>query len=265
MASKMASKLSAFWQVRNSPLYTRISTREQENEAHSTHPSSLQPDEEEAFTTWSDFPIENNLESQSEENIHSITSSASSTPQLHFPTHRNLTFLLRCKLMLTAFPYRNMSYLVGVSFTIGSTIFILNGFFLLLPLLAPNTYRPTEAQYAVSVSSVLGTVLFLIGSWIAVLEALNVDRGEVLVTEGISLEPSTESIVKKGDGGARIQIQSRIDSSSSQVAEHRSQEREFLPQSSKSQAAFAATPAFLGSPTFIFYPTKQQLLTTYAS
>ncbi|KAF8859892.1 hypothetical protein BDZ45DRAFT_589224 [Acephala macrosclerotiorum] len=166
--------------------------------------------------------------------------------------------------MCTKFPWRDVSYLVGVSFTIGSAVFVVNGFFLLLPLIAPTTDFSTETPYATPASSVIGTLIFLVGSWVAVLEALNLGRGEPIVTEGIPLESGTKSISKKDDEEA-VQIKVR-DSSTDSSSSHSSEAPKQHPIQAV-QSSIPPTPApqlaMLGSSTFIYIPTKQQLTNTY--
>jgi hypothetical protein len=46
--------------------------------------------------------------------------------------------------MWTQFPYWNISWLVAVTFTLGSIIWVLNSFFTLLPLQVPARTFPGE-------------------------------------------------------------------------------------------------------------------------
>lgn len=264
----MASKLSSFWQARTGPAYTRMPTQDPNDRPRTNRSSfeeSLNRLDERNFTSWPNFSVDNH-KTQSDD--------TASTADLFYPTRSPTQskpgFFRRCTLMCTRFPFRDMSYLVGVSFTIGSAVFVVNGFFLLLPLIAPKTDFSTETPYATPASSVIGTLIFLVGSWVAVLEALNLDRGEPIVTEGIPLESSTESISKKKGDEEAVQIKVRdssTDSSSSQSSEPPKQHPLPVVQSSNIQSSIPAAPApqlaMLGSPTFIYIPTKQQLTNTY--
>ncbi|CZR62899.1 uncharacterized protein PAC_12796 [Phialocephala subalpina] len=269
----MVSKLSAFWKARKAPAYTRMSTQDHDERPRTNRSSfeeSLHRFDQRRFTPWPNFSVEDGFKPQTDDTI----STAGLFYPTRSPTQSNPGFFRKCKLMCTKFPVRDMSYLVGVSFTIGSAVFVVNGFFLLLPLIAPSTNFSTETPYATPASSVIGTLIFLVGSWVAVLEALNLDRGEPIVTEGIPLESSTESIFKKGDEES-IQIKIRdhsTDSSSSQASETSIKKPTPQFQSSNTLSSNiqsnipvspAPQPAMLGSPTFIYFPSTYQLTNTY--
>ncbi|KAK9831898.1 hypothetical protein WJX81_006834 [Elliptochloris bilobata] len=65
----------------------------------------------------------------------------------------------------------NVSYWVATLFTLGSVAWIVNGFYLFLP-----TGNASVDLYASGYSALLGGTLFTIGAYLAIVEALNIDR-----------------------------------------------------------------------------------------
>lgn len=78
--------------------------------------------------------------------------------------------------MLTYFPYWDISWLVAVSFTLGSLVWVLNGFFALLPIIDPSSDFPGEVIYGGGVTAFIGASIFEIGSVLLLLEAVNENR-----------------------------------------------------------------------------------------
>ena len=50
--------------------------------------------------------------------------------------------------MFTVFPYWDISWWVGFIFTIGSAVWVINAFFVWLPVVDPSTEFPNEILYA---------------------------------------------------------------------------------------------------------------------
>lgn len=78
--------------------------------------------------------------------------------------------------MFTYFPYWDISYLVAVIFTIGSVIWVINGFFAWLPLVRPGSEFHNEVLYGGGITAFIGATVFEIGSILLVLEAINVNQ-----------------------------------------------------------------------------------------
>lgn len=78
--------------------------------------------------------------------------------------------------MITYAPYWDVSYLVAVTFTLGSVIWIINAFFVWLPLEDPQTEFPGESLYAGGISAFLGATVFEVGSVFLLLEAVNANQ-----------------------------------------------------------------------------------------
>ncbi|KAJ5770942.1 uncharacterized protein N7511_002993 [Penicillium nucicola] len=78
--------------------------------------------------------------------------------------------------MLTSVPYWDVSYLVAITFTIGSMIWIINAFFVWLPLEDPQTTFSGETLTGGGVSAFIGATVFEIGSVLLLLEAINANQ-----------------------------------------------------------------------------------------
>jgi hypothetical protein len=179
------------------------------------------------------------------------------------PLPQNFGVLDRLRRMVTRFPIRDTSWMVGFSFTIGSEIFVVAGFFLVLPLVAPGTNFVGETPYATSASSVLGGVIFLIGGWASILEGLNLKRGaEVTVTEAMStVEVIDMTEVHSKSQETRIQTRSNIEASSS--TEHLTAPIATSIPNVTTNEITTSQPALLGSSTFIWWPSWHQFSSTY--
>lgn len=79
--------------------------------------------------------------------------------------------------MFTLFPYWDVSWLVGIFFTIGCLVFVACGLFYWLPIAYPETTFPHEKTVAGGVSAFVGATLFQIGAVLLFLESYN-DRAE---------------------------------------------------------------------------------------
>ncbi|KAJ5668496.1 uncharacterized protein N7477_007066 [Penicillium maclennaniae] len=77
--------------------------------------------------------------------------------------------------MCTECPYWDVSYLVGVFFSVGCLLFVISGLFYWLPLVAPASEFSTETT-AGDILSFVGATLFQIGAVLLVFEACNENR-----------------------------------------------------------------------------------------
>lgn len=78
--------------------------------------------------------------------------------------------------MFTYAPYWDVSYLVATSFTLGSVIWIINAFFVWLPLQDPSSGFPRESSYGGGITGCIGATVFEIGSVLLLLEAVNANQ-----------------------------------------------------------------------------------------
>ncbi|RPA78716.1 integral membrane protein [Ascobolus immersus RN42] len=94
------------------------------------------------------------------------------------PTHTLKAFLHTLRKLFTSFPAYDISYLVAFSFVIGSVLWVVNGFFAWLPLVAPHTEFAGEERTGTGVTACVGATIFAFGSVLLLLEAVNENRTE---------------------------------------------------------------------------------------
>lgn len=78
--------------------------------------------------------------------------------------------------MVTVYPVWDVSYLVAVVFTLGSVVWVINAFFVWLPLVKPDTEFMGEILFGGGVTAFIGATIFEIGSIFLMLEAVNENR-----------------------------------------------------------------------------------------
>ncbi|KAI1542788.1 MFS-1 multi-domain protein, partial [Pyrenophora tritici-repentis] len=78
--------------------------------------------------------------------------------------------------MLTYCPVWDVSYDVAFVFTLGSVIWVINAFFVYLPLVQPGTEFKTEELYGGGITAFIGATVFEIGSVLLIVEAVNEGR-----------------------------------------------------------------------------------------
>jgi len=78
--------------------------------------------------------------------------------------------------MLTYYPVWDISYDVAYVFTLGSVIWVINAFFVYLPLVRPSTEFGTEELYGGGITAFIGATVFEIGSFLLIAEAVNEGR-----------------------------------------------------------------------------------------
>lgn len=92
--------------------------------------------------------------------------------------------------MLTRYPVWDISYDVATIFTLGSVVWVINSFFVWLPLAAPWTEFAGEETMGGGVSALVGATIFEVGAILGVLEAVNENRADCF---GWALEEALES------------------------------------------------------------------------
>lgn len=75
-------------------------------------------------------------------------------------------------------PIWDVSYDVAAIFTLGSAVWVLNGFLVLLPAVRPAGAWPGESEWGGGVSAVVGATIFEVGSVLLMLEAVNENRSD---------------------------------------------------------------------------------------
>ena len=75
--------------------------------------------------------------------------------------------------MTRQYPYWDVSWLVATMFTLGSLTWVVNAFFVYLPLAQPSTLFGNEVLVGGGVSAFVGASIFEIGSVLLMIEAVN--------------------------------------------------------------------------------------------
>ncbi|KAL7914981.1 hypothetical protein GGI35DRAFT_435730 [Trichoderma velutinum] len=77
----------------------------------------------------------------------------------------------------TYYPIWDISWLVAFIFTWGSMVWVLNSFFVWLPLVAPSTEFDGEVYYGGGITAFIGAIIFFeFGSILLIFEAINANR-----------------------------------------------------------------------------------------
>ncbi|KAJ0120060.1 hypothetical protein J7T55_000913 [Diaporthe amygdali] len=119
--------------------------------------------------------------------------------------------------MFLRYPVWDVSYDVATIFTLGSVVWVLNGFFVLLPTTNPGSSWPGESAWGGGVSAVVGATIFEVGSVLLMLEAVNENRSDCF---GWALEEAL------GHGGAEGRLVLRREKS--RCNHHHRDKRAFL-------------------------------------
>ena len=71
------------------------------------------------------------------------------------------------------FQYYNMTYYSGISYSIGSALFVIDGAFSWVPIKWPETEFAGESEWAVPLLFFIGALFYQVGAVMAYLEAIN--------------------------------------------------------------------------------------------
>lgn len=105
----------------------------------------------------------------------------------------------------TYYPIWDISWLVAFIFTWGSIVWVLNSFFVWLPLVAPSTEFDGEVYWAGGITAFIGAIVFFeFGSILLIFEAINANRSgcfgwavEQLVDNGRSGKPRLRVVASR--------------------------------------------------------------------
>ncbi|KAJ5550749.1 hypothetical protein N7535_001309 [Penicillium sp. DV-2018c] len=123
--------------------------------------------------------------------------------------------------MFSYAPYWDVSYLVATTFTFGSAIWIINAFFVWLPLEDPKTGFPGISTVGGGVTAFIGATIFVFGSVLLFLEAVNENQTGCF---GWALETVISEIE---DDGRRRVARNELKASMSECEHHHS-DRKYL-------------------------------------
>jgi hypothetical protein len=105
------------------------------------------------------------------------------------PTSTSQEILRGLLKMVIRYPIWDVSYDVATIFTLGSVVWVINGFFEWLPLVAPSTEFNGEVDQGGGVTAFIGATIFVFGSVLLMLEAVNENRSDCF---GWALEEAWE-------------------------------------------------------------------------
>ncbi|KAH8732492.1 hypothetical protein GQ44DRAFT_697717 [Phaeosphaeriaceae sp. PMI808] len=105
-----------------------------------------------------------------------VVHAADTKPPTLLPTSSPLHIARSIWRMLTYYPIWDISFDVAYMFTIGSVIWVINAFFVWLPLVRPDTVFSNEELYGGGITAFIGATVFEIGSILLWLEAINENK-----------------------------------------------------------------------------------------
>ncbi|ETS82192.1 hypothetical protein PFICI_07194 [Pestalotiopsis fici W106-1] len=144
--------------------------------------------------------------------------------------------------MVACYPVWDVSYDVATIFTLGSIIWVFNGFFVWLPEQSPDTEFGGEVDYGGGITAFIGATIFEIGSVLLMFEAVNESRTQCF---GWALEEALE------DG---LRLRPRPGNCSHHHAETKS-----LLTTHRGRD----TPASAENRSWAWWPTREELRTHY--
>ncbi|KAI9815332.1 MAG: hypothetical protein M1827_002812 [Pycnora praestabilis] len=97
--------------------------------------------------------------------------------------------------MCVKYPIWDVSYLVAIIFTWGSVVWVINAFFVWLPLQIPSSEFKDEISSGGGISAFIGATIFELGSVLLMFEAFNENRSGCF---GWALEQAFEGDAEKG-------------------------------------------------------------------
>ncbi|ORX95473.1 hypothetical protein BCR34DRAFT_629017 [Clohesyomyces aquaticus] len=145
--------------------------------------------------------------------------------------------------MFTWFPVWDISYDVATMFTLGSVVWVINAFFVYLPLVRPESEFKNEELYGGGITAFIGATIFELGSFLLMAEAVNENRTGCF---GWALERALSHDAEKGGGFLRLRP------SKSACTHHHLNKRNLVGKGRNSH-----------SHSWIWFPSKEDLRTHY--
>lgn len=155
--------------------------------------------------------------------------------------------------MVSKYPVWDISYDVATIFTFGSVIWVINAFFVWLPLVRPDTEFKNEELYGGGITAFIGATIFEIGSFLLMAEAVNENRTGCF---GWALE---RAFSEDRETGSQVV---RICPSKSTCTHHHSNKRNFVGKGNAGRSSPASTADEDGK-SWIWFPSKTEIQTHY--
>ncbi|OCL13211.1 integral membrane protein [Glonium stellatum] len=158
--------------------------------------------------------------------------------------------------MLTKFPIWDVSYDVATIFTLGSVVWVINSFFVFLPLVRPSTEFSTEILYGGGITAFVGATIFEFGSILLMFEAVNENRTGCF---GWALERALSDTAHEG-GAAALQLRP----SASACVHHHGNRRNLVGKGASIAATSTASASSDEGPkSWAWFPSYADLRTHY--
>ncbi|KAF1842073.1 uncharacterized protein K460DRAFT_380026 [Cucurbitaria berberidis CBS 394.84] len=153
--------------------------------------------------------------------------------------------------MLTYYPIWDISFDIAYVFTIGSVVWVMNAFFVFLPLVAPDTMFKKEELYGGGITAFIGATIFEFGSFLLMAEALNENRSGCF---GWAVQHALSHKEEEEGKGARLRP------SKSQCTHHHFNKRNLVGagQNSASKHEPGADAR-----SWVWWPSNEELRTHY--
>jgi hypothetical protein len=158
--------------------------------------------------------------------------------------------------MFTKFPVWDVSYDVATIFTLGSVVWVINAFFVFLPLVQPSTEFGTEILYGGGITAFVGATIFEIGSVLLMFEAVNENRTGCF---GWAIERVISEFTHE-KGGATLQLRP---SASACVHHHRNKRNLVGKGASNTMTSAASTSGSQRRKSWVWFPSYADLRNHY--
>jgi hypothetical protein len=155
--------------------------------------------------------------------------------------------------MLTYYPVWDVSFDVAYVFTLGSVIWVINAFFVWLPLVRPRSEFTNEELYGGGITAFIGATVFEVGSILLMAEAINENRSGCF---GWALERSLSH--DKEDGAVDVKPEN------ASCTHHHSNRRNLVGKGGHAGADNSTkNDAQPGTRTWVWCPSAEALRTHY--
>ncbi|KAJ4377783.1 hypothetical protein N0V83_000613 [Neocucurbitaria cava] len=153
--------------------------------------------------------------------------------------------------MLTYYPFWDISFDIAYVFTIGSVIWVINAFFVFLPLIRPASEFGTEELYGGGITAFVGATVFEVGSFLLMAEALNENQSGCF---GWALHRAVSHKEEEGGEGAKLEP------SKSHCSHHHSNKRNLV---GIGHAAEPRKEVGENGRSWVWWPSREELRTRY--
>jgi len=158
--------------------------------------------------------------------------------------------------MVSQYPVWDISWLVAFIFTWGSILWVINGFFVFLPLVRPGSQFPEESFVGGGVTAFIGATIFEIGSILLILEAVNEHRSGCF---GWAIQQALEPY------RGRNQLSVRVTPDHDACTHHHPNKHNLLGKSASSAEDLVKTPAtdVPNRKSWVWWPSFHELRTHF--